>query len=84
MKVIANAKGFYAGIRRRPNEEFDVADGDKASWFDPVDAADEPKATAKAKSKAAAKPAAKATAAEPAKDEAAATESVKDEAADLV
>lgn len=42
MKVIATKKG-YDGINvREPGEEFDMKDGAKGSWFEPVKA--EPKA----------------------------------------
>jgi hypothetical protein len=36
MKVKAIALGFYGGKRRRVDEEFDVPDGTKSKWFEPV------------------------------------------------
>lgn len=35
MKVIATKHGFF-GKLRQPGEEFDVPDGAKGSWFEPV------------------------------------------------
>lgn len=37
MKVIALNVGFHNGSRIRKGEEFEVADGEKASWFAPVE-----------------------------------------------
>jgi hypothetical protein len=39
MKVIALNMGFHKGSRIRKGEEFEVADGAKASWFAPVESA---------------------------------------------
>lgn len=40
MRVIALRMGIdHKGYRRRPGDAFDVPDGMKASWFDPVDKA---------------------------------------------
>lgn len=50
MKVIALKDGFYAGSLRQRGEQFDVADGAKASWFAPVES-QAAKADAKAKAK---------------------------------
>ncbi len=36
MKVIASKLGFY-GKLRQAGDEFEVQDGAKASWFDPVE-----------------------------------------------
>lgn len=36
MKVIATAPGFY-GSYRNTDDKFEVADGEKASWFVPVE-----------------------------------------------
>ena len=36
MKVIATKPGFYAGHLWQVGNEFDVAEGAKASWFTPV------------------------------------------------
>ena len=36
MKVIATAPGFY-GSYRNTDDKFDVAEGEKASWFVPVE-----------------------------------------------
>lgn len=36
MRVIATAVGFYGGSRRRVGAQFDVKDGESASWFSPV------------------------------------------------
>lgn len=49
MKVVATAIGFYGGERRRPGAVFEVKDGTKARWFQPLEEAQ------KAKPKAAAK-----------------------------
>jgi 16S rRNA U1498 N3-methylase RsmE len=38
MKVIALSAGFYNGSRVREGAEFEVADGQKAKWFAPVEA----------------------------------------------
>lgn len=45
MKVIAIAPGFYGGARRRVDETFEVAKGEKGKWFIP--APSEPKAESK-------------------------------------
>jgi hypothetical protein len=37
MKVRALKDGFHGGSFHRVNAEFDVADDEKASWFEPVD-----------------------------------------------
>ncbi len=39
MKVIARTVGFHHGSRIRKGQEFEVADGTKASWFAPVESA---------------------------------------------
>lgn len=39
MKVKAKALGFYGGSRRRPGEVFEVPEGARAKWFEPVSAA---------------------------------------------
>jgi len=36
MLVVAKASGFYDGKRRRVGEFFEVKQGLKGSWFDPV------------------------------------------------
>lgn len=36
MRVIAKAMGFYGGIRRREGQVFEVPEGTKGSWFEPV------------------------------------------------
>lgn len=38
MKVQALTDGFYGGARQRAGSVFDVKDGVKAKWFEPVDA----------------------------------------------
>ena len=38
MKVIALKQGYF-GKLREPGDKFDVPDGSKASWFEPVDSA---------------------------------------------
>ena len=49
MKVIASKLGFY-GKLRQPGDEFEVQDGAKASWFEPVEKpADKPQAKRGAK-----------------------------------
>ena len=53
MKVQAKADGFYGGVRRRAGAVFEVKDGVKSKWFDPVQ--DDSAASAKAASKAKAK-----------------------------
>ena len=35
MKVVANQRG-YLGAIREPGDTFEVPDGTKGSWFDPV------------------------------------------------
>ena len=48
MKVIATKPGYH-GKLREPGDIFDVADGSKASWFEPVEKkAEAKKATNKA------------------------------------
>ena len=48
MKVIATQAGYF-GKLRQPGDEFDVPDGTKGSWFEPVKKpAKEPKAKADA------------------------------------
>lgn len=37
MRVRAKVMGFAAGGRRRPGDVFDVPEGTKGSWFEPVD-----------------------------------------------
>lgn len=39
MRVRATAPGFYGILRipGEPNDEFDVPDGSKATWFEPVE-----------------------------------------------
>lgn len=37
MKVIALSVGFHSGSLKNIGDEFDVADGAKASWFAPVE-----------------------------------------------
>lgn len=37
--VIATQRGYYGRILREPGDVFRVADGDTASWFEPVKAA---------------------------------------------
>lgn len=39
MKVQAKAVGFYGGARHRAGDVFEVKDGTKSSWFEPVEAA---------------------------------------------
>lgn len=36
MLVIAKVTGFYDGKRRRAGDVFDVKNGAKAAWFEPV------------------------------------------------
>ncbi len=52
MKVIATKLGYF-GKLREPGDEFEVPDGTKGSWFQPV----EQKANGKAKAKPGDKPA---------------------------
>lgn len=47
MLVIAKARGYFDGIRE-PGEKFNVPDGEKATWFDPVEKPKEVKEPAKA------------------------------------
>jgi hypothetical protein len=42
MKVIATKPGYF-GKLRQPEDEFDVPEGTKASWFRPVDKGEKPK-----------------------------------------
>lgn len=46
MKVIATKQGFYGKIREI-GDEFDVKEGEKASWFAPKAEAEKPKAEGK-------------------------------------
>lgn len=50
MKVKAIKPGFY-GSRRRVGDVFDVKDGARGSWFEPVEAAEAAKPKPKAKAK---------------------------------
>ena len=43
MKVVAVAKGFYGDKIRQIGDEFDVAAGSKATWFEPVSLGEKPK-----------------------------------------
>lgn len=36
MLVIAKVRGYFDGIRE-PGDKFNVPDGSKATWFDPVE-----------------------------------------------
>lgn len=36
MKVIALETGYHGGVLRYENDEFDVPEGSKASWYVPV------------------------------------------------
>jgi len=38
MRVTATKEGFDGAVMRRPGEEFDMPDGSKGSWFEPVPA----------------------------------------------
>ena len=49
MKVRAIKQGFYGGARRRVGDVFEAEDGAKASWFEPVEAAEAAKPKPKAK-----------------------------------
>ena len=51
MKVRAIKQGFYGGARRRVGDVFEAEDGAKASWFEPVEAAEATKPKPKAKAK---------------------------------
>ena len=51
MKVRAMKQGFYGGARRRVGDVFEAEDGAKASWFEPVKAAEAAKPKPKAKAK---------------------------------
>lgn len=51
MKVRALELGFYGGSRRRKGSVFEVEDGEKASWFEPLEG-ETKKAPAKGKGKA--------------------------------
>lgn len=51
MKVRAIKQGFYGGARRRVGDVFDAEGGAKASWFEPVEAAESAKPKTKAKAK---------------------------------
>lgn len=39
MKVVATEKGYFGGQVREKDEQFDVPEGTKGSWFKAVDAA---------------------------------------------
>ena len=88
MEVRALSTGFYGGARRREGEVFNVKDGEKAKWFEPLEHQVDPKAAkaAKAEAEKAAK-AAKAEAEKAAKAEAEKADKVEAkaeaEAADL-
>lgn len=61
MKVKAKVLGFYGGSRRRPGEVFEVPEGAKAKWFEPVSAAPaepeaKPRKAGKGKAQEAAEP----------------------------
>ena len=43
MRVTAIKEGFDGQAIRRPGDEFDVPDGAKGSWFEPVQTDPEPK-----------------------------------------
>lgn len=53
MKVQAITDGFYGGARQRAGSVFEVKDGVKAKWFEPVEAVKEaaPAKAGKAKAK---------------------------------
>lgn len=51
MKVRAIKQGFYGGARRRVGDVFEAEDEAKASWFEPVEAAEAAKPKPKAKAK---------------------------------
>lgn len=52
MKVQATATGFYGGVRHREGAVFEVKDGAKAKWFEPVqDQSAAPAKAGKAKAK---------------------------------
>ena len=51
MKVRAISMGFHGGARRRAGEVFEIEDGAKGSWFEPVEAAEPVKPKPKAKAK---------------------------------
>lgn len=36
MEVIATKEGFFGGERKRVGDKFEVQDGCKAKWFEPV------------------------------------------------
>ena len=46
MKVIATKQGYF-GKLREPGDEFEVPEGSKSSWFDPVEKQAEKKRSAK-------------------------------------
>jgi len=43
MRVIATKEGHDGVVIRRPGDEFDMPDGSKGSWFEPVPAEPKPK-----------------------------------------
>jgi hypothetical protein len=43
MLVKAKQPGFYGGARRRQGDVFEVAEGVKSKWFDPVEGKAKPK-----------------------------------------
>jgi hypothetical protein len=43
MKVIATSMGFYGGVRRRKNEEFEFLGNKPASWMMPLENDVQPK-----------------------------------------
>ena len=49
MKVRAIKQGFYGGARRRVGDVFEAEDEAKASWVEPVEAAEAAKPKPKAK-----------------------------------
>lgn len=49
MRVKATKVGFYGGSRRRIGDVFEVEDGAKGSWFEPVQSASEAPVVPKAK-----------------------------------
>lgn len=51
MKVRAIKQGFYGGARRRVGDVFEAEAVAKASWFEPVEAAEAAKPKPKAKAK---------------------------------
>ena len=49
MLVISKARGYFNGIRE-PGQKFEVPEGSKGSWFEPVDKPSESKPSRKTKS----------------------------------